>query len=675
MKRRRIGALLVIVVLASASAVPFLQDTEPPFDLAWDGVAKGMPFVVTEGARYRKLQIRRMIMVERKGVLKREVDPTYAGKKPVSGLLDDDGNVIATVEFVEGVATVTSTAGVTSGEEPDRNPTCHVDGPVMVDGEATTARQISGFWSIAPAIIAILLAILLREVLLALLLGVWVGVIAIEGDLLAGTLRTFDRHLIGALGDADRLKILVFSCLLGGVVAMISRMGGVRAIVEALAQRGKTPRAAQLTTWVSGILVFFDDYANALLVGNTMRPVSDRFRVSREKLAYLVDSTSAPVACIAPVSTWIAAEVGYIDDWLDPFKKTNPEGLADYTSGYDLFLDSIPYNFYPILALVFGLFVVWLRRDFGPMAKAEVRAAGGKLHVDGARPLTSSDMDDTEPVDPNRLRWWNGALPIATLVLTVMVGLYLDGIGGVKDADSMGTIERLRAAYGKASSYNVLLWASAAGLLMAWLLALGQRLMSLKDASETTVRGIKAMIMACLVLIMAWMLGDVCKTMNTAGWLIERVSFSFSMLPLIMFLLAGVIGFSTGSSWSTMIILIPLAMAYAQQLGLAEEADAATLAPVLLASLGGVLAGAVFGDHCSPISDTTVMSSMASGCDHMEHVKTQLPYALTVGTVAVALGYLPAGFGVPPWVSLMAGAAVLFAVARWVGRPTAASTL
>jgi Na+/H+ antiporter NhaC len=260
-------------------------------------------------------------------------------------------------------------------------------------------------------------------------------------------------------------------------------------------------------------------------------------------------------------------------------------------------------------------------------------------------------------------------VPILVLVSTVLFGLYFDGIGSVENPDSLGTLARIRGAFGEANSYNVLLWGSAAGLLSAWLLSLAQRLLTVKDASETTLRGIKAMMTACLVLIMAWTLADLCSAMNTAGWLIEQVTFSFSMLPCIVFVLAAVVGFSTGSSWSTMAILVPLAMSYAAELGLAEGADMAAMQSVLLASIGGVLAGAVFGDHCSPISDTTVMSSMAAGCDHMDHVRTQMPYALVVGAVALFCGYLPAGFGVAPWVLLLGSGAVLFVVLGVVGRP------
>jgi len=420
----RLFVLLAIVIFASGAAVPLLQEPEGAFRVVWKNLPEGMPLTLCDGARYRDLAIERVdgggVPVSSEGA---QVDTSFVGLHLVNGLADDAGKPVGRVKFEAGRAAFDA---------------CQVTGPITVDGQTVSGRHVAGFWSLAAPLMAILLAILLREVLLALLLGIWAGVIALEGELLAGTLRTIDRHLIGALTDGSHIKILVFSCTLGGVVAMISRMGGVRAMVEALARRGRTGRAAQLTTWLTGVLVFFDDYANALLVGNTMRPVTDRYGVSREKLAYLVDSTSAPVACIAPVSTWIVAEVGYINDWLEPhLERVSGESFAGYSKAYPLFLDSITYNFYPILALVFGAMIVWMRRDFGPMLAAERRAASGELMAKGARPLASAEMDAAEPVDPERLRWWNGALPIMTLVLVVICGLYLDGVRSIDEAESL----------------------------------------------------------------------------------------------------------------------------------------------------------------------------------------------------------------------------------------------
>ena len=577
------------------------------------------------------------------------------GTLRLKGLVDETG---APLEFLEP-----------QGEGTYAIPSCIVVGtPSVTAGDQTwnlAPRTLAGFWSLVPPLVAILLAILFREVMVALVAGVWIGVVAIEGGFLQGSLRFLDRHLVHSVGDEDHAKILIFTCLLGAVVAMISRMGGVVAVVNAMARRGQTRRKSQLVTWFLGLIVFFDDYANALLVGNTMRPISDRCKISREKLAFLVDCTSAPVACIAPVSTWIASEVSYIGDWLD----SHGGKIGTMTGDYDIFLRSVPYNFYPLLVLFFTLSVIIWKRDYGPMARAEKRAVEeGKLLADGAMPLASEEMDGLEVADPNRLHWWNGIVPVVILVSIVLCGLYLDGIDAVENPDGLGLFARIRAAFGEASSTSVLMWASFGALCSAWVLALIQRLMTMRDAAETTLKGLKAMMPAVLVLILAWSLADVCKTLNTSGFLIEQVSFSFSLLPLVTFLLAAVIAFSTGTSWGTMAILVPLTLSFATQLGLDQPVE--LLESVVLASLGSVLAGAVFGDHCSPISDTTVMSSMACGSDHVDHVRTQLPYALTVGVVAALVGYLPAGFGFSPGLSLLAGGILLLLILKIVGRPT-----
>jgi Na+/H+ antiporter NhaC len=687
-RREAVSTKRILIVGALVGMLAFageLRQDEVTFELSSAEGVEGVPFVPYLDARYEHL----VVTLSTGG----EVLATFEGELSLRGFRGSDDAPLAKLAFEAGRATIEG---------------AHLDGSPEIQWKGRwqplASRTVAGWWSLAPPLVAIVLAILLREVLVALVSGILVGVVVLEGDLFRGFLRTLDRHLIGALEDTGRLKILVFSCLLGSVVALVARLGGVRAIVEAVARRGRSGRGAQLATWAMGILVFFDDYANALLVGNTMRPVTDRFRVSREKLSFLVDSTAAPVACIAIVTTWIASEISYIEAWLG----ARPEGVAGYAANgaYQMFLDSIPYSFYPILALAFGFMIVISRRDFGPMYRAEVRAREtGKVLADGAMPLTSRDLEDATPVDVARLRWWNGALPILTVILGVVVGLHLDGKpaweaecnalraeaqeqygildrGGdvapaelrrvseaLEDLEGGGFFGTLRHTFGRADSYNVLLWATVLGLLVAWALAVIQRMMTVRDLAHTTVNGIKAMTPALLVLVLAWTLSDLCKSMNTSGFLIQQVSFSFHLLPLVVFLLSAVVGFSTGSSWGTMGILVPLTLSYGYQLGTTSGAPTEALAGVLLGSLGGVLAGSVFGDHCSPISDTTVMSSMASGADHMDHVKTQLPYAVVVALVAALTGYLPAGYGWHPALSLIIGITILAVILRLVGKP------
>ena len=539
-------------------------------------------------------------------------------------------------------------------------------------------RLKPGAFTLIPALVAIFLAIVTREVLLALFAGVWAGVFLLTDDWLETSMRVIDTWIIEAAADTDHFKILTFTSVLGGVVAMVSRMGGVKAIVEAVARRARSGRGAQIATWFMGIFIFFDDYANALLVGNTMRPITDRLKISREKLAYLVDSTAAPISCVAVISTWIAAEISYIDGWL----KEHPEGVGTFRPGeaYAVFLNSIPYTFYPIFALIFALLICVTGRDFGPMRRAELRARKfGKVIGDKARPMISQEMEDASPIKPNRLHWWNGLLPILFIIVGTIGGLYWDGKNALPSteyaaeyAESVAKgdhLAGLRIIFSQANSYNVLLWATLGGLVLCWALALLQGLMGLRQATETTVSGMKAMLAAGLVLILAWTLASLIKTLNTSGYLIEQVSFSLEFIPAVAFLLAGVVAFATGTSWGTMSILIPLILTFAQKLGVTEGADPETMRQIILGCVGAVLAGAVFGDHCSPISDTTVMSSMACGSDHIDHVKTQLPYAMVVGFIALFLGYLPAGFGISLWLLLPAGLVALWLTVRFAGRP------
>ncbi|MCB9831149.1 MAG: Na+/H+ antiporter NhaC family protein [Planctomycetes bacterium] len=557
---------------------------------------------------------------------------------------------------------------------------------VLIEGPAF------GFAAILPPLVAILLAILCRQVVLALFLGVLSGVWVIAGGLWPGFVHAVTDTIPEAL-DADHVRIVIFSCLLGSLVAMVARMGGTQAMVAAMTRFGRSRRGAQFTTWLTGVLIFFDDYANALLVGNTMRPVTDRYRISREKLSYLVDATSAPVACIFVISTWIATEISYIASELGNPEVQAATGLSA-EAGYQVFLATIPYNFYPILTLIFGLGLIWMGRDFGPMLRAERRAEKeGKLLRDGATPLSSREMEELEPVDPTRMRIVNAVLPIGTVILAVILGLWFTGAASMAEsaAELRGQLDRglvavaerpaaearlatlespaLKDVFGAANSYTALMIAAFLGVIVTVVLAVGQRLMRIGEAMDTVTAGIKAMVPAALVLILAWSLQSVCDRLGTSSFLIHHVSFTATLLPLAIFLLAAVVGFSTGTSWGTMGILVPLTIDYAVGLGMEASMAQAEVRRLLVSSVGAVLAGAVFGDHCSPISDTTIMSSMASGADHVDHVRTQMPYALTVAALASLVGYLPAGFGLSPWLSLALGAAICLLLIRFVGRP------
>ena len=532
-----------------------------------------------------------------------------------------------------------------------------------------------GWLSLLPPLIAIVLALLFREVVVSLFAGVWLGALLLNGfDPLAATLRSLDQFVLGALAeDADHTSIIVFSLLLGGMVGVMSRSGGTRGIVESLRPYATSPRRAQFFAWLSGCAIFFDDYANTLIVGNTMRPVTDRVQVSREKLAYIVDSTAAPVAVIAVISTWVGFEISLIGDSLgaaagqvgDPAVAEQLRAAA--ANPFSVFLHSIPFLFYPILAVLFVLMVVVTRRDFGPMHAAEERArTRGELLRPGAMPAMDVGGSTMEPPEGKPHRWINAGIPVLTVIALALIGIYATG-----RASLGGEPATLRGIVGGADPFRTLLWAAFGGCIVAMGLAVGQRILSLNQAIEAWVGGMRSMFLAIIILTLAWSLGGVTEALGTGPYLSQVLgdTLPVTLLPVIVFLVGAIISFATGTSWGTMAILFPVVIPLAVAMGAGAGFDGGEHYTILLGVISSIMAGSIFGDHCSPISDTTVMSSMASACDHIDHVRTQLPYALLVAVVAMAVGDIPTAFGLPPWISLVVGVAILYAVLRIFGKP------
>ncbi|GMG87729.1 Na+/H+ antiporter NhaC family protein [Biformimicrobium ophioploci] len=529
---------------------------------------------------------------------------------------------------------------------------------LMPAGAFAADGSHAGWVSIVPPLLAIVLALLLRQVLPALFAGVWVGAWAIEGGglsgLLDGLLRTGDTYIVGALADSDHAAIIVFSMVIGGMVGVVSRNGGMQGIVARLVRWAGNARRAALATAGMGLAIFFDDYSNTLVVGNTMRPVTDRLKISREKLAYIVDSTAAPVCCIALVTTWIGFEVGLISDAL--------QAAGSTLEPYSVFLNSIPFSFYPLLAIFFVLLVAATGRDFGPMLAAERRARGGDCC---GVPIVDNDLplhDVVEPLPDRPVRAINALLPLLTLIIGVVVGLGVTGGGG----DGKTVADILAAA----DSYKALMWAAIASSLVAVVLSVAQRILTLEQAMNAWFIGVRSMLFAMLILILAWSLAGVTDALGTARFLVEQIGSSVApfLLPTLVFLVAAATAFSTGTSWGTMGILMPLVVPLAWAICGGESAIPAGEGQVFYASIASVLAGAIWGDHCSPISDTTILSSMASGCDHVEHVRTQLPYATVVAAVAILCGSLPAGLGLAPWLSLLVSMLILLMALFYFGQ-------
>ncbi|HEX2206482.1 MAG TPA: Na+/H+ antiporter NhaC family protein [Longimicrobium sp.] len=534
-------------------------------------------------------------------------------------------------------------------------------------------RWLPGWVAILPPLVAIALALIFREVVISLFAGVWVGAFLMAGlNPFSAVLRVADSYALPALTDGDHAAIVIFSLLIGGMVGIIGRNGGTHGIVQALAPYATTPRRGLLATYAQGLAIFFDDYANTLIVGNTMRPVTDRLRVSREKLAYVVDSTAAPVASLMFVSTWIGYELSLIATGLrtasENVAATNPQMAAQLAaaSPFNVFLDSLPYRFYPLLTLVFVFLVIWMRRDFGPMHAAETRAGtGGGVYRPGAALMTDTSSGTMDPREGAPLRWANALVPVLVVVVTVLIGLYATGRAALGPGS-----HSLRDVIGEANPFSVLLWASLLGCITAIVLSVAQRILTVQQSIDAWVAGIRAMMLAMVILVLAWSLGAVTENLGTAPFISGMLQGNLppQLLPVLVFLAAAGIAFATGTSWGTMAILYPLVM----PLGIGMAIEAGMTGPaaytVMVGVMSSVLAGAIFGDHCSPISDTTVLSSMASACDHVDHVRTQLPYALLVAAVGMVVGDVPTAYGVSPWISLAVGAAVLYAVLRYFGR-------
>lgn len=526
------------------------------------------------------------------------------------------------------------------------------------------------WFSLVPPLVAIVLALLFREAVAALFVGVWIGAWAIAGwNPLSGLWRVIDQFVVPTLGDLDggHPQIVVFSLLLGGMVGIISRNGGTQGIVDAATPFARTRRRGKIATWLAGMAIFFDDYANTLIVGNTMRAITDRLKISREKLAYLVDSTAAPLAALVPLSTWVGYEISLIADGLRIAAEQNP-AMADAllaANPFTVFIETIPYRFYPLLALYFAALTAFSRLDFGPMASAEARAAsGGGLYRPGAQlaAATESENIDAKPgVEP---RWWNAAVPVLTVIVVVLFGLYATGRA------SAGPDAPLSVVFGDADPFATLLWGSLAGCVVAIAMSAAQRILTVGEGVDALVGGMRAMMVAMIILVLAWSLGMVTEELNTSQYLAQLLNdrLALELVPVVVFVTAAAMSFATGTSWGTMAILLPLVIPLTvtmggYETGFGQSADYS----ILLGSISSVLAGAIFGDHCSPISDTTVLSSMASGCDHIDHVRTQLPYALLVGVVGMFLGDIGTAYGLPIWVALLGGVVVLWAVLRLTG--------
>src|SRR6056297_3957068 len=424
---------------------------------------------------------------------------------------------------------------------------------------------VYGTWiSLIPPIVAIGLALITREVVLSLFAGIWIGALFLVNlNPFEGTAESLDLLVI-ALVNADHIAIIVFSMLLGGMVGVMSRGGGTQGAVDILGKFATNRKKGQLLSWASALFIFFDDYANTLIRGNALRPMTDRLKISREKLAYIVDSTAAPLAVSAVITTWIGFEITQIQSSLSSLAETTTDVAlaaqleAGAANAFIIFLDSIPYLFYPILALAFVLMTILMKREFGPMLDAERRAASGNGVIrEGSMPAADTSLDSMQPIEGKPKRWYNAALPVFSVLVVALYGLYITGSEGLAPAE-----RSLTAIIGNANPFDALLWASFAGSLIAILLSVTQRILTINQAIDSWVGGMQSMLIAIIILILAWGLGGITSQIGTGPYLASLLqdSLPLALLPGIVFFIAAITAFSTGTSWGTMAILFPVVL-------------------------------------------------------------------------------------------------------------------
>ena len=525
-----------------------------------------------------------------------------------------------------------------------------------------------GILTLLPPLVAIGLAFITKETILSLFLGVFVGEFMLcvnDLNIISTIINAFLKlgaQVISCMADPWNAGIILQCLLIGGVIQLVTKMGGAKALADAFAKRANTPRKAQLFTWMLGLCVFFDDYANSLIVGPIMRPVMDKLKVSRQKLAFVVDATAAPVAGIAIISTWIGLEISLIAAGFKSVGATN-------ITGFGIFLQTIPYRFYNIFILIFIVISALTLYEFGPMKKAEQEA---RNRTEIEKVAEAPGFDEVKPVEGIKLSVWNAIIPIGTLIVGALLAFYWSGytaiLGGQDQAlitlmktaplSFKGVFEALSASDASVALFQAALLASIVAIVMA----VGEQILSIEDAISEWIGGMKTIVITGVILLLAWSLGGVIGEIGTADYLVGVLSGSIPqfIVPTLVFVLGALISFATGTAYGTMSILMPLAI----PLGWAVSTGDMNFTIVCTS---GVLTGAIFGDHCSPISDTTILSSMGTSCNHIDHVQTQIYYAVFVACIAIFIGYIPAAFGVPWFVCIPAGIVVMFVGLKILG--------
>ena len=491
----------------------------------------------------------------------------------------------------------------------------------------------ASFWSLVPPIIAIVLALITKEVYSSLFIGILVGGLFYSGFSFEGTVNhIFQAGFIGVLSDSYNVGILVFLVILGAMVCLMNKAGGSAAFGRWASTHIKSRVGAQLATVLLGCLIFIDDYFNCLTVGSVMRPVTDKYNVSRAKLSYLIDATAAPVCIIAPISSWAAAVTGFVEG-------------AD---GFSIFMRAIPYNYYALLTIFMMVSMVVMKIEFGSMRTHELNAIKGDIYTTPDRPYASAE---DELVDNPRAKVLDLVFPIASLIICCVIGMIYTG--GFFSGEGFIT------AFSNCDASVGLAYGSFIALLITVVFYLCRRILNFKECMECIPEGFKAMVPAILILTMAWSLKGMTDSLGAAEYVAALVESSaqgmMNFLPAIIFVVACLLAFATGTSWGTFGILIPIVVAVFN--GVNET--------MMIISISACMAGAVCGDHCSPISDTTIMASAGGQCNHINHVNTQLPYAVLAAGISFVT-YIVAGFTQSAWISLPVGIAIMALVLLFI---------
>ena len=527
-----------------------------------------------------------------------------------------------------------------------------------------------GILTLLPPLVAIILAFITKETVLSLFIGIFVGEFMLcSNDLniistIVNAFLNLGSQVISCMADPWNAGIILQCLLIGGVIQLITKMGGAKALADAFAKRADTPRKAQLFTWILGLCVFFDDYANSLIVGPIMRPVMDKLKVSREKLAFVVDATAAPVAGIAIISTWIGLEISLIAAGFQSVGVTN-------VTGFGIFLQTIPYRFYNIFILIFIVISALTLYEFGPMKKAEQKARARKEDEEIIVP-EAPGFDEVKPVEGVKLSVWNAIIPIGTLIIGALIAFYWSGYTTILGGEDQALITLMQTAplsfdgifqaLSQSDASVALFQAALLASIVAIVMAVGEQILTIEDAISEWIGGMKTIVITGVILLLAWSLGGVIGEVGTADYLVGILSSTIPawIVPSLIFILGALISFATGTAYGTMSILMPLAIPLAWAVSTGDMS-------FTIVCTSGVLTGAIFGDHCSPISDTTILSSMGTSCNHIDHVQTQIYYAIFVAIVAIVFGYIPAGFGVPWYVCGVMGIIVMFIGLRILG--------